>query len=112
MDSIIEMTINFIIEVIKFIFYVVFWSHILFYIGVITLKTFTLNKYPVGMQYRKHINLISFVGLDVIYSLWSLIATHNFSENFYLLFIGLGLAILLACLIAIKYYSKDRDVEA
>lgn len=111
MDSIFELAFNFIIEAIKFIFYAVLWSYILFYIGVITLKIFTLNKYPVGMQYCKHINVISFVGLNVVYSLWAFIATYNFNKNLYLLFIGLVLAVIQACLIAIKYYSKDRDIQ-
>lgn len=109
MDSIFETIFSFVIEIIKLIIYVVIWSYVLFFIGVAVLKVFTFFKYPTGMQFEKHINVISGVGLNSIYIFWACIATYNFSQNIYFLIAGLIVAILQALLIAIKYYSQHRN---
>ncbi len=109
MDTIFETVLNFIIEVIKLIFYVLIWSYILFFIGVLVLKIFTLFRYPTGIQYEKHLNIISGVGLNTIYVFWSCIATYNFSENIYFLIAGVVIATLQVLFIALKYYSQDKN---
>ncbi|MGH1543807.1 MAG: hypothetical protein ACRBHB_25635 [Arenicella sp.] len=109
MDGIFEAIINFVIGVIKFLFYVVIWNHLFFYIGYALLKLLTFFKYPTGMQLKKQINVISCVGINAIYILWASIATYNFGENANLLIAGLVVAVFQALLIAIKYYSHDRN---
>ncbi len=109
MDGIFEAIINFVIGVIKFLFYVVIWNHLFFYIGYVLLKLLTFFKYPTGMQLKKQINVISCVGINAIYILWASMATYNFGENANLLIVGLVVAVFQALLIAIKYYSHDRN---
>ena len=109
MDDIIEHLFNFIIEAIKFVFYVVIWSYILFYIGFVILKISTLLNYPSGKQLEKHINLISGVGLNGIYITWACIATYNFNSNIYLLVAGGFVALLQILLVSLKYYSQDKS---
>jgi len=109
MDSVLEAIFHFVVEVLKLILYVLIWSYVLFYIGVLTLKLLSLFKYPVGKQYKKHVNVISFVGLNTIYTTWAAIASFNFSENMFLLVIGLIIAIVQFFLIATKYYSEYRN---
>ena len=109
MDNILETIFNFVVDALKFIFYVIIWSFFFFYIGVATLKTLTLSKYPMGKQLEKHVNVISGVGLNTIYILWSSIATYNFSTNMYFLVAGLVIAIIQTLLIAKKYYSQFRN---
>jgi len=109
MDSILEAIFHFFIEAVKFIFYVIIWNIVFFYIGVTILKTLTFLKYPTGKQFEKHVNVISGVGLNFIFILWSLIATYNFSTNKYFLVAGLVIALFQALLIAMKYYSLNRN---
>ena len=109
MDSILEAIFHFFIEAVKFIFYVIIWNIVFFYIGVTILKTLTFLKYPTGKQFEKHVNVISGVGLNFIFILWSLIATYNFSTNKYFLVTGLVIALFQALLIAMKYYSLNRN---
>ncbi len=108
MDSLLEALLNLVIEILKVIFYVVIWSYVLFFLGVVILKIVTLGKYPVGMQYKKHVNVVAFVGVNALFLLWSSIATYNFSENKYFLIAGLVIATIQGLLIAFKYYSEYR----
>ncbi|GEM_PF-968646 len=108
MDSVLETIFNFFIEVMKLIIYTIVWNFVLFYIGVFILKILSLNKYPVGLQFEKHVNVISFVGINAIYILWSSIATYNYSENVYFLAVGLAVASVQFVLITMKYYSQFR----
>lgn len=108
MDSVFEAILDFVAETIKLIVYVIIWNLIFFYIGVFILKILSFYKYPVGQQFEKHINVISFVGLNAIYILWSSIATYNYSENIYFLAVGLAVATIQFFLIAMKYYSQYR----
>ena len=109
MDSILEAIFNFFIEAVKFIVYVIIWSIVFFYIGVTVLKIITFLKYPTGKQFEKHVNVISGVGLNSIFILWALIATYNFSTNIYFLVVGLVIALFQVLLIAMKYYSLNRN---
>ena len=109
MDSIFEAILNFVVEAVKFIVYVIIWNIVFFYIGVTILKTLTFLKYPTGKQFEKHINIISSVGLNFIFILWALIATYYFSTNIYFLVFGLVVAAIQALLIATKYYSQYRN---
>lgn len=109
MGNIIEVVLSFLIEAIVFIIEVVVWGFVLYYIGVTVLKIITFSSYPTGMQLEKHVNVISSAGLNAIYIFWACIATYNFNENIYFLVAGLVVAILQSLLIAIKYYSLDRN---
>jgi hypothetical protein len=108
MDSILEVIFDVIVELFKLIFYVIIWSFIFFYIGVVILKVITLFKYPTGKQFEKHVNVISGVGLNAIFILWSCIAVYNFRDNIYFLVVGLVVAVIQGLLIAMKYYSQYR----
>ena len=108
MSDFLETIINIIVETIKFIIKTMIWNFILFYLGVLVLKVLSLNNYPVGRQFEKHINVICLVGANTIYILWSSIATYNYSENIYFLVVGLVFAIIQFLVIAIKYYSQFR----
>ena len=88
MDSILEVIFNFIFETIKLIFYVLIWNIVFFYIGAAILKIFTFLKFPKGQQLEKHVNVISGVGLNFVYILWSSIATYNYTTNAYFLISG------------------------
>lgn len=109
MDSVFQIVINFVIETVKFIIYVVIWSYVLFYIGSTILKIVTLLSYPRGMQLTNQINVISGVGFNGIYITWACIATYNFNENIYFLTGGLMVAIFQILLISLKYYYQDRS---
>ena len=109
MNSILEEIIHFFIEAVKFIFYVIIWNIVFFYIGVTILKILTFLKYPTGDQFEKHVNVISGVGLNFIFILWSFIAAYNFSTNIYFLVVGIVIALFQAILIAMKYYSLNRN---
>ena len=53
MDGVVQIVINFVIEIVKFIILVVIWNYILFYIGFAILKIVTFLTYPKGMQLKK-----------------------------------------------------------
>ncbi len=109
MGAIFELVLSFLIETIIFIFEVVIWDYILFYIGVTVLKIITFSNYPTGMQLEMHVNVISGAGLNAVYIFWACIATYNYNENIYFLIAGLVVAVMQSLLIAIKYYSRDRN---
>ena len=46
MDSILENVINFVVELVKLVVYVIVWEYILFYLGVIVLKIVTITSVP------------------------------------------------------------------
>ena len=73
MDSILEA----IIEFIKFVLGYIFWCLLLFNIGRIFLLLVTLGKYPRGDKLEKDVNLISGVGVGVLFAIWSSIAIYN-----------------------------------
>ena len=109
MDDIFEAILNFFIEIVKFVFYVVIWSYVLFYIGFAILKIVTFFNYPRGMQLKRQISVISGVGLNGLYISWASIAAYNFSNNIYFLIAGIVVAILQILMISLKYYSQDRS---
>ena len=49
----------------------------LFNLGRVFLLLVTLGKYPRGIKLEKHVNLISGVGVGIMFSLWALIAIYN-----------------------------------
>ena len=108
MDSIFEAALNIVLEIVKFIVYVVIWCLLLFYIGVLILKVLTLLKYPAGNQLTKHVNVISGVGLNSVFIAWSSIATYNNSENLYLLVFGIVVFSIQFIFVAFKYLNQDR----
>lgn len=73
MDSILEA----IVEFIKFVLWNIFWSFVLFNIGRIFLLLITLGNYPRGEKLEKDVNLISGVGVGVLFAIWSIIAIYN-----------------------------------
>ena len=108
MDSIFEVIISFVTEVVKFLFYILIWSYILFYLGLISLKIITLGRYPIGLQINKHTNVISGVGVTIILIFWSFISTYNFSENYYFLIVSVCILIIQLTLIWRKYSLQYR----
>ena len=107
MDFIIESTVSFVTGIIKFIAHTVLWSIVIFYIGYIISKLFSLGQYPTQKQALIHTNVISLVGVSAIFVAWSGIATYNFKENIYLLLIAAGIAVIHFFIVLIKYYPKD-----
>ena len=77
MDHILETIVEFVIEVIKFIFGYIFWSIVLFNLGRIFLLIVTLGKYPCGAKLENDGNYISGVGVFVLFLIWSSIAVYN-----------------------------------
>jgi len=73
MDSILEV----IFEFIKFVFWNIFWCLVLFNIGRIFLLLVTLGNYPRGEKLEKDANLISGVGVGILFAIWSTIAIYN-----------------------------------
>lgn len=108
MDSILENVINFVVELVKLVVYVIVWEYILFYLGVIVLKIVTILKYPSGNQLDKQVNIISGVGINTLFIAWSSIATYNNDENIYFLMVGIFIAIIQSLLIGFKYYHQDK----
>ncbi len=77
MDTIIEA----ISEILKFILWYVLWSVVLFNIGRTFLLVATVGNYPRGIKLEKDINLISGVGLGVLFVAWSSLAVYNNWSN-------------------------------
>ncbi len=73
MDSILEV----IVEFIKFVLWYIFWCLVLFNIGRIFLLLVTLGNYPRREKLEKDVNLISGVGVGVLFAIWSTIAIYN-----------------------------------
>ncbi len=77
MDSIIETIFEFVVGVLKFILWYILWCIVLFNLGRAFLLLVTLGKYPRGIKLEKDVNLISGVGVGVLFAVWSSIAIYN-----------------------------------
>lgn len=64
-------------EVIKSVLWYIFWCLVLFNIGRVFLLVVTLGKYPRRENLEKDVNLISGVGVGVLFAIWSAIAIYN-----------------------------------
>jgi hypothetical protein len=74
---------KFVADALKFVFFAMLWSLVLFNLGRLALLICTAGRYPRGRALELHADRISLVGFAVLICAWSAIALHNhFSHAF------------------------------